>query len=284
MQRLPGAIIICFLLTVSSSYASKQPIIHVSVNARRTVIGHVIGLKISVEADKNARVSWQLCDELFKQSQQVTLLRVNSTAAGGYFQHIIAFTSVKPTHLSITALPVIVNTGKFLSPPVSVDFKSDRLPLAIHDIKPIRETNWSNLINAVTKVGLVLVILLLALATIYSILVKRITTPAPSILKQNCLKKLSALELVACHQGVTAAIVINQVSDLLSEFLQTEITFSGQRSEISRTDYCNALFDNIRETANRLKFLPQSAATLIYPSFISDIREFIINYKPVLSR
>jgi hypothetical protein len=285
MQRLRIVlyIIIGGLLVNSPAYALQQPSVKININTAKTVTAGVIRLQLSVKAGKSTIVSWELCDELFKQSQQVILLATNSPAAAdGYFKHNIVFTAAKPIQLSINALPVLINKQKFFTRAFKVSFKSARLPLKLHDIKPVEPISWFYPAKALGITLVLLTIILMFITAAYLFLKKRINTTAPIVMRQNCLNRLSAIELAAKRQRITTATLVSEVSDLLKEYLQDDILISNQYFEVNIPGQSIIQFYKFRETANRMRFLPQPAARLLYPAFLNDIREFINSYQPAI--
>ncbi|HTE02140.1 MAG TPA: hypothetical protein VK668_22785 [Mucilaginibacter sp.] len=280
MQRLKVVLIIGYLFVTAGSYASTQPIIKIAIDNNEAVIGKVIRLEVIVRTGESARVSWQLCNELFSQSQQITLLATDSITARGYAKYRVAFTCVKPIHLSISSLPVLINAQKFLTPSFKVNFKPERPISTLYNIKPVYDINWLNPLAASGKVILLLLIIWFISAVLYLRLKKRISSRASSKIKHNCLKKLAVLESAAERKAMTPFVLANKVSDVLTEYLQQiTITPDHQLSNITPGEY-DELFGKFRESVERVRFLPQPAAQLLYPVLINNARDFILTHQP----
>ena len=279
LRILAYLIVGCFFIN-ADCYAIEKPVINLSIDNDHVFVGQVIKLELTVKADRKSVILWKLFNEVFEQSEKITLLSDTSLSGDGIFKHQIFFTSAKPLKLSVGQLGLTIDNEKVLTPPFKVEFKADKLPLKLHDIKPVEAVNWWYMIKAYLFNGLVLVLLLLVIAGAYIYIKRWINVNAPIRFKQNCLKKLSALESATNKDTLTVAALINQVFDLLREFLHVEkLTGEEGVEAANESDYPPALYKFV-ETANQLKFLPQPAAKLLYQNFISDIREFITTHQP----
>ena len=142
-----GKVIICIiigcLLFKVNSYATAQPVVTVSGNTSPVVVGGVFKLEITVTGNKGTLVSWDLCDELFKNSAQFMLLSISSpTSPEGIFKHDILFTTVKPVHMPISSLPLLINKQKVATPGFKINFVADKKPLKLNDLKPNESASW----------------------------------------------------------------------------------------------------------------------------------------------
>jgi hypothetical protein len=284
-----GKVIICViigcLLFKVNSYAVTQPAITVSGNTSPVVVGGVFKLEITVTADKGTVISWDLCDELFKNSAQFMLLSISSPPSPeGTFKHDILFTTVKPVHMPISSLPLLINKQKVATPGFKINFVADRKPLKLNDLKPNESASWKFTFKAIALNGLLLLMLLIVIGASYVYLKKWVNNRVPLTIKKSCLKKLETLERAGESENVNAAVLINQISDLLREYLRLDMLVLGVDDESKVGKEFKTKFDSLISTANEIKFLPGPAVRLLYPEFISEIRDFITNYQPVTIR
>ena len=106
----------------------------------------------------------------------------------------------------------------------------------------------------------------------------------PSSIKKDCLKKLASLETAGKNENFNAVLLINQLCDLLREYLRLDMMILGVDDESKVGDEFKTRFDKLINTANEIKFLPGPAVRMLYPEFISEIKDFITNYQPVTIR
>jgi hypothetical protein len=285
-MRAFGKVIICIiagcLLFKVNAYALKQPVITVSGNTSPVVVGGVFKLEITVIADKGTVVSWELCDELFKQSAQYMLLAISSPPSPeGTFKHVILFTTVKPVHMPISSLPLLINKQKVPTPGFKINFIADKKPLKLNDLKPNEGASWLFTVKAFALNGLLLLVLLAVIGASYIYLKKWVNETVPSTIKKNCLKKLESLETAGKKDDFNPVVLINQISDLLREYLRLDMLILGVDDENKVSEEFRTRFYKLINTANEIKFLPGPAVRLLYPEFVSEIRDFITSYQPV---
>jgi hypothetical protein len=285
MRRF-GKVIICIiigcLLFKVNSYAVTQPVITVSGNTSPVVIGGVFKLEITVTGDKGTVISWDLCDELFKNSAQFMLLSISSPPSSeGTFKHDILFTTVKPVHMPISSLPLVINKQKVATPGFKINFIADKKPSKLNDLKPNEGASWFFTLKAVALNGLLLLILLILIGASYVYLKNWVNNAVPSTIKKNCLKKLASLELAGEQENFNAVILINQISDVLREYLKLDMMVLGIDDENKVAEEFKKKFDKLINTANEIKFLPVPAVRLLYPKLVSETKDFITNYQPV---
>jgi len=284
-----GKVIICIiigcLLFKVNSYATAQPVVTVSGNTSPVVVGGVFKLEITVTGNKGTLVSWDLCDELFKNSAQFMLLSISSpTSPEGIFKHDILFTTVKPVHMPISSLPLLINKQKVATPGFKINFVADKKPLKLNDLKPNESASWLFTVRAMALNGLLLLILLALIGASYVYLKNWINHAVPSSIKKDCLKKLASLETAGKNENFNAVLLINQLCDLLREYLRLDMMILGVDDESKVGDEFKTRFDKLINTANEIKFLPGPAVRMLYPEFISEIKDFITNYQPVTIR
>jgi len=283
MQRFRIVVYIiigCFFVS-TNTYAFKQPVITVEVNKSSPVVGGVFKLQIKIAAEKSTKISWDSCDQLFKGSGNYILLTVNNFPySDGYFKHEILFTSIKAVHSPIKDLPILIDSQKYAVPPFLIEFKADKAPTKINEIKPIAVTNWGLPLKAALFCILLILILFGLSAFLYFILVIWIKKSAPTALQRNSLSKLSELELKIENDNINTVLLIDEVIALLTEYLIDVNNYSSQQTGADKKVEAKIKFTNVLDRADELKFLPLPAMRLLYPDFIHNIRHIITNYQP----
>lgn len=274
-------IIIGGLFLNVNSYGFKQPLITVSTNKASTVVGSVFKLEIKVTAEKNAAISWDQCDELFKQSQYFIFLKINDLPyANGSFTHQIYFTSLKPINKPIKELPILVNNWKYPAPNFVVEFKADKIAPTISNIKPVVNTTWTLILKA-TVFCLSLILGLLAVSyLVYLLIVKWIKVKTPQSFKNASLNKLSELELQIQNENVNSASLVDEIIALLTEYLVDDHVYSHIRLMSEAENEGLIKFNKIIDWSHELKFLPLLAMRQLYPDFVNSARDLIANYQP----
>ncbi len=275
MERLK---ILCYLwlcfFSIGKTYASGQPAIKTNISINNAVIGQAITLEINVKADKNAAVSWQLCDELFRQSEQLTLLSISSSASNGYFKHQVLFTCLKPIHFSIDGLPILIDQQKRFTSLLKINFRPAKLPVALHDIKPPEQVGFLYPVRSLIyflSIPLIVFVTLLALL----ILKRRGSILTAAELQQIYLTKLYSLETTVPTQGVIINEIIDQTWSVFTEYLQMRLFYQDKQtiSDLPNKDELTII--TFKENLDTLKFSPPQLATQLYPLFLNDIKEFI---------
>ncbi len=268
----------CFFIKIKAVAQTQSPI-SVSINSATPAIGGVFNLTLTVKGKPSDKVSWDECDFLFKNSQKYFFLDTKSFPyANGEFKHQILFTSLKAIKDTVKDLPVAINGKRLGSSKFYITFKADKIPTAINEIKPNEKANWGYFNKAFTYFLIFILVLSVLLIIVFYFVKKEITEKAPLVIKEKCLSRLSELELAVKQDNVNGAVLINQVLDLLSEYFQLGKYTRKRKSD--NTEELSALFSQINETANQIKFLPLPAVRTLYPAFIKSSRDLITTYTP----
>lgn len=260
-------IIVCGMLVFCRVYANTVPGIRTSINKRLVLTGEVVRVVIVVKSDISAAISWQLCDQLFRESGRIVLLSTNTTHVNGSTNHEIAFTSARPGRFLVDSLPIVIDERRYFTGADSIDFRSAGLPLQLQDILPVKRTaifspHWLLLP--------MILVLSISLGKLFLFLLRdRQKTPSYSLITKNCLKGIEILEMAAATTSVGMKSLLEDTSVLLKTCRSL-----GPDS----TDLMHLTIDKFQNELDQLSFLPPVAALASYHRLLGEVRALIVTH------
>ena len=246
------------------SYIWAIPEIHInqSISTLKAKTGEVIHLKWQIHERFKTKVSWETLDMLFAQSDKLILLKTTSTTTSDQlFIHQIDFTVIKPQHISVKGLPLIVDGKKTLTAPFELDIKPSGLPFQLNAMIPHVSVEWRALLlawfNVLVTSSLIGFSLLVSLRKLHIWNQKRENRNE----QRRILNQLVDLEHAANSENITAASLIRQVNKLVQEY--KEVGF-----EINSV--------NLEEQGRKILFLPDAIAKGYCADFLNEVKRCIL--------
>lgn len=262
-MKILKIIVICFVLLfpLSCVWAFSDSQMHQSISTLKAKTGEVIHLKWQIQDHLKTKVSWSTLDMLFAQSDKLIVLKTTSkTTSDHLFIHQIDFTVIKPQHISVKGLPVIVDGKKTLTPSFELDIKPSGLPLQLDTFMPVASVEWNALLYAWFTV--LLLLFLGGFTLIVSFRKFQLWYQKRENVKEQryILDQLVALENAANSENTSAASLVRQVNELVRQCRKVGFQIN---------DF------NLEQQGRKLLFLPDAIAKGHCADFLNEVKRCI---------
>jgi hypothetical protein len=247
----------------------NKPNLKLSVTPHNASVGCVVRLKINVEAENINSISWKKCDELFKETNQVILLDATTTKIKNGVLHEIVFTSINPIKWAVKGLPIVINGQIITTPPFFIKFKSSRLPLQLHSIKPVAASQFQDVLKSFLLMIFIILLSTLVLTALYFYTIKRVAKTMISKQRLHQLETIKTLEKEVVEGNISVAFLVEQIQQILQKYVVEDFDLEIQT---------NQLFE-LMEQASKIKFLPQPIGNEVYQPFLIKVKDFLIGTK-----
>jgi hypothetical protein len=221
------------------------------------VIGSVVKLELSVPAGPKEVTDWSAADSLVLQSRGLILLSIRPGSNDhGRATREILFTTARPGDLLITALPVTVQGKKYITKPLLMHFRPDKIPPSLLDIQPVMQARPDEFLKAVGKTALVLLLTLFGTLGGWLIVRGKLARWRAVRLKGLNLQLLSQLENELENKMSPDGFLLERLNELLGEVSPPAA---------------------VSERIRRLNFMPAAASKVLLPGLFRELRQQIAN-------